>query len=258
MWVLKTMHERVSFNAYKHIENILETLSKHHVSATFFMTGEIVKKHPKLAQRICRMNHEIASHSHSHRSFGEASYAEAMKDIAESMKVLSRFQKVEGFRAPYLVRNKETYLACEKLGLSYDSSEHGLTKYCPDGFKVTVLPVVSPVDTHGLDLMRLRAKALVATWISQFEKSEGAAVCMHAWRIGRKKYVKAVLEPLLKSKIDFVRACDLVHRRGAALTFDLEYTSFSESLPHNISLLRSPAWKHPDGLTAREFLKDQS
>jgi len=257
MWVLRTIHERVSFNVYNHLENILETLSNYGVPATFFITGEMAKKHPRIAQKICKNDHEIASHGHSHRSFFEVSCEEAEKEIAESIKILGRFQEVKGFRAPFLVRNKATYLACENLGLSYDSSEHGLTKYCPDGFKVVVLPVVSPLDTHGLDLMRLRASELVAKWVSQFSKSNGATVCMHAWRIGRKKYVKAVLEPLLKSDLTFVSACDLVHRDGVALTFDVEYTSFSESLPHNILLLKSPAWKRPEGLVARDFLKDE-
>ena len=252
MWILRTMHERVSFNVYKHLENILETLSNYGVHATFFITGEMAEKHPMIVQKICKNDHEIASHGNSHKSFCEVSYEEAEKEIAQSIKILGKFQEVKGFRAPFLVRNKATYLACEKLGLSYDSSEHGLAKYCPDGFKVVVLPVVAPLDTLGLDLMRLSAKDLVAKWLLQFSKSSGATVCMHAWRIGRKKYVKAVLEPLLKSDLTFVNASELVHRDGVALTFDVEYTSFSESLPY-IELLKYPARKHAEGLLAREF-----
>jgi len=254
MWILKTMHERVSFNIYRHLENILETLSNYGVPATFFVTGEMAKKHPGIPQKICKNDHEIASHGYSHRSFFEASYAEAEKEIAESIKVLGRFQEVKGFRAPFLVRNKATYLACEKLGLSYDSSEHGLTKYCPDGFKVVVLPVVSPVDTQGLDLMRLRASELVAKWVSQFSKSNGATVCMHAWRVGRKKYVKTMLEPLLKSDFAFRSAYGLVHHDGVALTFDVEYTSLGESLPY-FELLMRPGAKHAESLVARGLLR---
>jgi len=258
MWILRTMHERVSFNVYKHLENILEALSSYGVPATFFITGEMARKHPRIAQKICKNDHEVASHGYSHKSFFEISYGEAEKEIAQSIKILSKFQEVKGFRAPFLIRNKAAYLACEKLGLSYDSSEHGLTKYCPDGYRVMVLPVVSPLDTHGLDLMRLRAKELVDKWLLQVSKSNGATVGMHAWRIGRKKYVRSVLEPLLKSDLTFVSACDLVHQDGVALTFDVEYTSFSESLPHNLSMLMSPAWKHPETLVAQEFLRSES
>jgi peptidoglycan/xylan/chitin deacetylase (PgdA/CDA1 family) len=258
MWILRSMHERISFNVYRHLENILDVLAKYRVSATFFITGAMAEKHPRIPQRICKFDHEVASHGHSHTSLSEVSFAEAEKEIGESIKILRRFQEVKGFRAPFLVRNQATYLACEKLGLIYDSSEHGLTKYCPDGCKVTVLPVVFPLDTHGLDIMRLTSRALVERWLSQCVQSDGAAICMHAWRIGRKKYVKAILEPLLRSDLDFVKACDLTRQEGVALTFDVEYTSFGESFPHNVTVLKSPAWKHPKGLVAREFFRDQS
>ena len=255
MWVLRSMHERISFSVYRHLENILDVLSKYDVPATFFITGVMAEKHPRIPRRICRFEHEIASHGYSHKSLSEVSFAEAEKEISKSTAVLGKFQEVKGFRAPFLVRNKATYLACEKLGISYDSSEHGFSKYCPDGFNVTVLPVIYPLDTHGLDLMRLKTKDLVAKWLLQCNKSNGVAVCMHVWRIGRKKYLKAILEPLLKSDLSFVRARDLLHRDGIALTFDVEYTSFGESLPHNLALLKSPAWKHPEGLVARDFLE---
>jgi len=254
MWILRTMHERVSFNLYKHLENILETLSSYGVHATFFISAEIAEKHPRIVQKICKNDHEIASHGYLHKVFFEVSREEAEREIAESIKILGRFHEVKGFRAPFLLRNKATYLACEKLGLSYDSSEHGLAKYCPDGFKVVVLPVVSPLDTHGFDLMRLGAKDLVARWLFQFGRSKGATVCMHTWRIGRKKYVRSVLEPLLKSDVPFVSASDLLHQDGVALTFDVEYTSFSESLDY-FDLLKYTERKHVESLVARDFLR---
>lgn len=256
MWVLRSMQERVSFNVYRHIASILEALSNYDVSATFFVTGEIAKKHPRILNEICKKDHEIASHGYSHRNFLEISYDEAESEIAQSVKVLNKFQEVKGFRAPFLVRNEATYLACEKLGFSYDSSEHGLSKYGPNGYKVMVLPVISPLDTHGLDLMRLSPKNLVARWLLEFRKSNGATVCMHVWRVGRKKNVKAVLEPLLRSDLNFVRASDLVHRDGVALTFDVEYVSLGESL-HTSELLKHSARKHAEGLMARDFLKDR-
>lgn len=255
MWILRSMHERISFNVYRHLENILKILSRYGVSATFFITGVMAEKHPKVPQRICRFEHEIASHGYSHKSLSQVSLIEAEQEISKSITVLNKFQEVRGFRAPFLVRNKATYLACQKLGISYDSSEHGSLKYCPEGFNVTILPVIYPLDTHGLDLLRLKTEDLVLKWVLQCSKSNGATVCMHVWRIGRKKYIKTILEPLLKSNLSFVRAYDLLHRDGIALTFDVEYTSLSESLPHNLALLRSPAWKHPEGLVARDFFE---
>jgi len=224
------MHERISFSVYRHLENILDVLSKYDVPATFFITGVMAEKHPRIPRRICRYGHEIASHGYSHKNLSKASFAEAEEEISESIAVLKRHQEISGFRAPFFVRNKATYLACEKLGLSYDSSEYGLAKYQPKGFKVVVLPIIYPLDTHGLDLMRLKSKDLVSRWLLRCNESNGATVCMHIWRIGRKKYIKAILEPLLRSGLSFVRAYDLLRKDGVALTFDVEYTSVGESL----------------------------
>jgi len=224
------MHERISFNIYKHLENILDVLSKYDVPATFFITGMMAEKHPKIPQRICRYGHEIASHGYSHKSLSKASFAEAEEEISKSTTILNKYQEVKGFRAPFLVRSKATYLACERLGLLYDNSEHGLVKYRPDGFKVTVIPVIYPLDTHALDFIRLGCEDLVAEWLSQCNKSDGATIGMHIWRIGRKKYIKATLEPLLRSDFSFVKAYDLLYKAGVALTFEVEYTSVAEPL----------------------------
>jgi len=230
MWIVRSMQEKVSLNAYRQLENILKTLSNHDAPATFFITGEMAQKHPRIPQMILRNEHEIASHGYSHKSYLRATFTEAEKEIADSIKTLSKFGEIRGFRAPFLRRSKATYLACEKLGLSYDSSEHGLTKYCPNGSKLVVLPIVPPSDTHGLDLMHLKAGDLVAKWLRQSKKSNGAAVCMHAWRIGQRKYVETILEPLLKSNLAFVKAYELLNKDGIALTFDVEYISLSDSL----------------------------
>lgn len=256
MWIVRGVRERLSFNVHKHVDNILETLSRHGVYATFFITGRVAEKHPEIPERVRKHNHEIASHSYAHRDFSKVGYEEAEKDLRRSIAVLSEYQEIRGFRAPFLVRNKATYEVCEDLGMDYDSSEYGLVRYRPDGFKVTVIPVLSPLDTHGLDLMRLKPEQLVADWLSECAKSVGAAICMHVWRIGRKRYVKTILEPLLENDLTFVRAHELLSTDGIALTFDVEYTSFGEALPQNLSLFRSPAWKHPESLQARTFVKD--
>jgi len=236
MWVLRTMHERVSFNLYSHLENILATLSNYDVPATFFITGEMAERHPRIPEKISKYGHEIASHGYSHKDLSEASYAEAENEMLKSIKILHKFQDIQGFRAPYILNNKATYTACEKLGLAYDSSEYGLVKYRPNGFNVTVLPVISPIDVHGLDFMHLSSKDLVAKWLLQCGKSDGATVCMHVWRIGRKKHIETILVPMLESGLTFVKAFDLLDNNGVALTFEVEYTSLGDFLPSTLRL----------------------
>jgi len=256
MWIVRGLRERISFDVQRHIDNILQALSDYGVYATFFLTGRVAEKHPEIPEKVCKRDHEVASHSYAHGNFSGIGYEEARQDFLKSISVLARYGEVKGFRAPFLVRNKATYRVCEDVGMDYDSSEYGLVRYRPEGFGVTVIPVVYPLDTHGLDLMRLEPEKLVAEWMSECGKSVGAAICMHAWRIGRRKYVKTVLEPLLKSDLSFVRARELLDTNGVALTFDVEYTNFSEAFPHNVALLRSPGWKYPKSLQARAFVED--
>ncbi len=253
MWILRSMHERISFNVYRHVENILDVLSRYGVPATFFITGEMAEKHPRVPQRIRRHGHEIASHGYSHKDLTKTSFAEAEKEISESIAVLSKYQEICGFRAPFLMRNQVTYLACEKLGLSYDSSEHGLTKYCPKGSKVVILPVISPLDTQGLDLMRLKSQDLAMTWLSKLGNSHGATVGLHVWRMGRRKYIRVLLEPLLKSDLVFVEARELLNKDGVALTFNVEYANLGDLSPASVWRPKSFRLKPKETLEARNF-----
>ncbi len=71
--------------------------------------------------------------------------------------------------------------------------------------------------------------------------------------MGRKKYLKAILEPLLKSDLSFVRACELLHEDGVALTFDVEYANIGELSPTRVMRLKSYRRKLAETLEARDF-----
>ena len=45
--------KRISFNVYRHLENVVGILNKYGVPAVFFITGVIAEKHPRTLQRIC-------------------------------------------------------------------------------------------------------------------------------------------------------------------------------------------------------------
>ncbi|MGM0409739.1 MAG: polysaccharide deacetylase family protein [Bacillota bacterium] len=50
---------------------ILDILAKNNVRATFFLLGENVERHPKIAKRIKNEGHQIGNHSWSHPNFRE-------------------------------------------------------------------------------------------------------------------------------------------------------------------------------------------
>jgi probable sporulation protein (polysaccharide deacetylase family) len=50
----------------EYIPDILNTLKKHRVKATFFLEGRWVKKNPEMAKMIVDAGHEIGNHSYNH------------------------------------------------------------------------------------------------------------------------------------------------------------------------------------------------
>lgn len=83
-------------------ENILKILNKNKISATFFLLGENVKKHPELVKKIISGNHEIGNHSYSHKKMIFKSPNFIKKEILRTDKILKTF-KIETniFRPPF-------------------------------------------------------------------------------------------------------------------------------------------------------------
>ncbi|MGY3717396.1 polysaccharide deacetylase family protein [Sutcliffiella cohnii] len=50
----------------EYIPNMLETLKKHEIKATFFLEGRWVKENPSIAKMIVDAGHEVGNHSYSH------------------------------------------------------------------------------------------------------------------------------------------------------------------------------------------------
>lgn len=50
----------------EYLSDILATLKKDQVSASFFLEGNWVKKNPELAKMIVSAGHEVGNHSYSH------------------------------------------------------------------------------------------------------------------------------------------------------------------------------------------------
>jgi peptidoglycan/xylan/chitin deacetylase (PgdA/CDA1 family) len=48
---------------------VLDVLEKHGISATFFVVGRYVERHPNLARRIHQSGHQLAIHCHRHIPF---------------------------------------------------------------------------------------------------------------------------------------------------------------------------------------------
>jgi peptidoglycan-N-acetylglucosamine deacetylase len=113
---------------------ILDLLKKHHVTATFFFTGEAARKHPEVVRQVKEAGHEIGCHTLFHETIGDSLF-----EIPGMMPILP--EEVEhrlelatewiadvagltpiSFRAPRLFGSTAMVNALESLGYISDAS----------------------------------------------------------------------------------------------------------------------------------------
>lgn len=91
-----------------HTPAILETLAKHGLKVTFFMTGEWVDANPSLARRILELGHEPGNHSYSHPDFTQLTDQKVLEELARMEASLQRASGRDAkpwFRPPFGARD---------------------------------------------------------------------------------------------------------------------------------------------------------
>jgi hypothetical protein len=104
------------------LPQILRVLNKYDVPATFFVTGEVAERFPKIIQTLSE-KYEIGCHGFYHESFrkinaNKISYLKQAKNLLEEI----TGRRILGFRAPFLHVCPELFDALKSLGFIYDSS----------------------------------------------------------------------------------------------------------------------------------------
>ena len=79
---------------------VLDTLKKHNVKSTFFISGPWAVKHPEFPKRIVAEGHEIASHGEEHVNFSEYPKETVKKNILTAHEKIKKVTGVE----PTLIR----------------------------------------------------------------------------------------------------------------------------------------------------------
>ncbi|MBB6445285.1 polysaccharide deacetylase family protein [Bacillus benzoevorans] len=101
---------------------ILDILQKHHVKATFFLTGKWVEKFPEYAKRIVNEGHEIGNHSYSHPDAVQVSSSTFVEDIKKAEQIIKSTTGVSPapyFRFPYGSYNQSALKAVSSAGYQY-------------------------------------------------------------------------------------------------------------------------------------------
>ena len=137
---LEFWYESISLKKYLHHQEnlldeefnqlvllILNELKKNNHQATFFTTGQVMRKCPELIRKIDQLGHEIALHGYSHKSLNKLNEDKLEKEISRSIHLLKKITKKHplGFRAPNFSLNNQTNWAfkiLEKFRIKYDSS----------------------------------------------------------------------------------------------------------------------------------------
>ena len=109
-------------------ERILDVLRRHRARATFFVLGDVARRHPALVRRIADEGHEIASHGDSHTSLWRLdaeSFRAELRAFRQAVKDALGEDPARGFRAPTFSLDGSTAWALGVLaeeGFTYDSS----------------------------------------------------------------------------------------------------------------------------------------
>ncbi len=85
------------------IPNILETLKKENVKATFFLVGQWAEKNPDAVKMMAADGHDVANHSYSHLKMGALDRSRISSEITKCNEVLKRLtgKSNDLFRPPY-------------------------------------------------------------------------------------------------------------------------------------------------------------
>jgi polysaccharide deacetylase family protein (PEP-CTERM system associated) len=106
---------------------LLDLLAGAGARATFFVLGDVARRHPSLVKRIAGAGHEIGSHGDAHRKVATQGRDDFAADVRRSLAVLGDLigDAVAGYRAPYFLSSARDLWAIDvlaELGLRYDAS----------------------------------------------------------------------------------------------------------------------------------------
>ncbi|MGD2060738.1 MAG: polysaccharide deacetylase family protein [Acidimicrobiia bacterium] len=98
---------------------VLDVLSEHQVTATFFVLTERAQQHPELIDRLKRQGHEIALHTRTHPRLTETPLAQMIDEIRHARRDLEEVTKtkVRWFRPPYGAQNLRSLAVVRASGM---------------------------------------------------------------------------------------------------------------------------------------------
>jgi peptidoglycan/xylan/chitin deacetylase (PgdA/CDA1 family) len=99
---------------------ILDTLSAHGVTATFFVVGQMAAAHPALVQRESREGHTVGNHSWDHPDLTTLSRGRVRSELQDTDDVVEQLTGAAPtqWRPPYGATNAAVEAVAEEVGLT--------------------------------------------------------------------------------------------------------------------------------------------
>ncbi|WP_243296447.1 polysaccharide deacetylase family protein [Bacillus litorisediminis] len=103
----------------EYLLDILATLKKHNVKATFFLEGRWVQKNPDLAKMIAEGHHDIGNHSYSHPDLKTLSSAKTYDELKKTNEIIEATTGIKPvwFAPPSGAFRKETVEIAHQLNM---------------------------------------------------------------------------------------------------------------------------------------------
>ncbi len=102
-----------------HMPQILDTLKKHNVTATFFVVGSYVEEHTDLVKRMVNEGHNVANHTFNHPDMtqkSEEEFKEQLQKLEELFENMTGAQMQKFYRPPEGKFTDENLMWANELG----------------------------------------------------------------------------------------------------------------------------------------------
>ena len=111
----------------RYLNQILDTLDKRNIKATFFCVGGLAREFPRVVRLINQRGHEVGCHSDKHTWLNKMSRRELLEDTRMAVNSLEDVlgKKVSAYRAPAFTIGDSNKYALEVLaecGITHDAS----------------------------------------------------------------------------------------------------------------------------------------
>lgn len=182
------------------VADILATLERRGITASFFLCGQFVNNHPGLVKQIFAAGHDVGNHGDTHAHVASLSLAQNKKEIGDMHKKVNDLLgfSMTFFRPPYGEYNNTVMAAAKDLG--YTSIQW---------------------DVDSLDWKKdLSAWQVISRVLDNKKLRNGSIVLFHTDGQHTPAVLDKIIDGLIGKGFQFMPVSELVHKNGYYLDIE--------------------------------------